>query len=737
MLYPKVMALRWLLVWLMILLVVDAPVGFAQEPAGRKRPKIGLALSGGGARGIAHIGVLKWFDEHRIPVDYIAGTSMGGLVGGMYTMGLKPNEMRQLLSDINWNALLRGTPDYQELSFRRKEDRRQFQTDLELGGLRTGLQARSGLNPGHQIGLILGRITLPYATINNFDELPIPFRGVATDMLAARPVILKDGSLAQALRATMAIPGIFTPVERDGKVLADGGLVNNIPTDVVKDMGAEIVIAVDTGTKLGGRDALSSLFGMLTQSIAVMTIENDRRNLRLADILIAPDLGTYDLFDFASAEAIAELGYQGAAQRALVLERFALDEAAWQQHLAARQARTPKLVPLPTALAITGVDHEAAQDIHSQLDKYVGQPLKLAELEEDLTEIRGRGRYDRLTYELKRDNSQQELLIRAEKKPYGPPFVIPGVEIENAESSRIDFTLGARLTVFDLGSYGSELRTDVKLGSKTLLATEYYRRLGATKFFLAPRAYYERSAKDLFLNGSQVAEYRAKRFGTGMDVGYSLNATTELRLGYELSHLDAQVRIGDPILPALEGRVSNAAFRLTYDGQDSALVPTRGLRVQGQAAWFFDSPGAITQFPQAELKLSAFHPLTARSSVFAIGAGGTTFNRTAPPAQQFTLGGPFRLGAYGRDEFRGSHYFFAGTGYLRRISQLLPLVGRNIYAGGWYEFGSAFSQTSNAQYFHSVSGAVIVETRLGAISLGGSWGENGRGRLFFSLGRFF
>jgi NTE family protein len=132
MLYPKVMALRWLLVWLMILLVVDAPVGFAQEPAGRKRPKIGLALSGGGARGIAHIGVLKWFDEHRIPVDYIAGTSMGGLVGGMYTMGLKPNEMRQLLSDINWNALLRGTPDYQELSFRRKEDRRQFQTDLEL-----------------------------------------------------------------------------------------------------------------------------------------------------------------------------------------------------------------------------------------------------------------------------------------------------------------------------------------------------------------------------------------------------------------------------------------------------------------------------------------------------------------------------------------------------------------------------------------------------------------------------
>jgi NTE family protein len=737
MLCHKLKTLSWPLIWVAGLMLVSAVPALGQEVIDRKRPKIGLVLSGGGARGTAHIGVLEWFEQHRIPVDYIAGTSMGGLVGGMYAMGLPPDEMRQLVGDIKWNDLLRGTPAYQELSFRRKEDRRSYQTDLEMGGLRSAVQTRSGLNPGHQIGLILDRLTLPYATISSFDELLIPFRCVATDMLAARPVVLKEGSLARALRATMAIPGVFTPVVRDGLVLADGGMVNNIPTDVVRQMGAEIVIAVDTGTPLGNRQSLDSLFGMLTQSIAVMTIENDRRNLRLADIIIAPDLGNYGLFDFEDAKAIADLGYQSATQKEPVLERFALSEAAWQQHLAERQARRQRVIPTPTALEIVGVDRKAAQEIRDRLEKYLGHPLEPQQLADDLTSIRGLGRYDRLGYEIRRDNGQPALVVRADRKPYGPPFLIPGIEVDSGEGSGVDFTVGGRLTMFDVGRYGAELRTDLKAGSRLLLATEYYRLLGETKFFLAPRVFHERSGQDLFFNGDHVAEYRVRRRGAGVDFGYALSRKSELRFGYEIGQLDAQVSIGDPLLPRLDGRVSNAALRFTYDGQDSALVPTRGVRWQGRAAWFFDSPGAATQFPLAELKVSAFNPINERSSVFAIGATGTTFNRTAPPAQQFTLGGPFRLGAYGRDEFRGSHYLFTGAGYLRRVSQLLPLVGRSIYAGGWYEFGGAFEQRDNAPYFHSLTGAVIIETRLGPISLGGSWGEGGRGRLFFSLGRFF
>ena len=191
-------------------------------PQGVERHRIGLVLSGGGARGLAHIGVLEWLEQHRIPVDYIAGTSMGGLIGGLYATGMPPAEIRRLVSTLDWDKLLSGPPSYNELSFRRKEDRRAYPTALEFGW-RDGLRLPQSINPGHYVGLLLDRLTLPYSTVPTFGDLPTPFRCVATDIIAAEPVVLQDGSLSQALRATMAIPGIFTPIEIGGRVLADGG----------------------------------------------------------------------------------------------------------------------------------------------------------------------------------------------------------------------------------------------------------------------------------------------------------------------------------------------------------------------------------------------------------------------------------------------------------------------------------------------------------------------------------
>ena len=229
----------------------------AQET--KPRPRIGLVLSGGGARGFAHIGVLQWFEEHRIPVDYLAGTSMGGLIGGMYSIGLTPDEMKDIAYNINWIDLFRPVPAYDSLDFRRKEDRRAYPNGIELG-LRNGIKLPPGLNSGHQLGLLFSRLTLPYSRIQSFDELPIPFRCIATDMVEAKQVVLSKGSLALALQATMSIPGVFAPVEIDGEILAsDGGLLNNIPTDVMKNLGVDMVIAVDIGTPLGGRESMGSL----------------------------------------------------------------------------------------------------------------------------------------------------------------------------------------------------------------------------------------------------------------------------------------------------------------------------------------------------------------------------------------------------------------------------------------------------------------------------------------------
>src|SRR5262245_52427540 len=354
--------LRWMLVCACVLTIFSSvllPV-IGQEAGTRQRAKIGLALSGGGARGFAHIGVLQWFEEHRIPVDYIAGTSMGGLVGGMYAAGMSPEEMRKMVGKLDWDAILRGSPSFQQLSYRRKEDRLYIPGPITLG-LRRGVNLPAGINAGMEIGLVFDQLTLPYDNVGSFDNLPIPFRCVATDLVAAEPVILKEGSLSRALRATMSLPGVFMPVEVDNRILADGGVLNNVPTDVVKQMGADVVIAVDIGTPLGDKEALNSMFGVLNQTSGVATIENIRRNIKLADLLISPDLQKYTLLDFTASAAIADLGYKGAEQKALQLEKFSLGESEWREHIAQRQPRVLKDVPTPSFVKIEGAQSQATK----------------------------------------------------------------------------------------------------------------------------------------------------------------------------------------------------------------------------------------------------------------------------------------------------------------------------------------------------------------------------------------
>src|SRR5215471_5468366 len=330
--------------------------GPSNSRTGRRR--IGLVLSGGGARGLAHIGVLEWLEQHRIPVDYIAGTSMGGLIGGLYATGMRPEDISRLTSTLDWDKLLSGPPSYNELSFRRKEDRRAYPSILEFGW-RNGLQLPLAINPAHYIGLLLDRLTLPYSTVSSFDDLPIPFHSVATDMIAAQPVVLKDGSLAQALSATMAVPGIFTPVEIDGKVLADGGLLDNIPSDVVQAMGANVIIAVNVGTPLGTREDLQALPGILSQVISVTTIGNERRSLQLADIVITPELDGFTSFDFRDRTVIEQRGYMGAAQHAPELEGLSLDAQSWQQYVEYRKTSRRTTVMVPAGLVVSSLSEDS------------------------------------------------------------------------------------------------------------------------------------------------------------------------------------------------------------------------------------------------------------------------------------------------------------------------------------------------------------------------------------------
>ena len=568
----------------------------------QKRLKLGLVLSGGGARGLAHIGVLKWLEEHRVPVDYLAGTSMGGLVGGMYSMGMTPDEMTSFIKGINWEEAFASVPKYEDLPFRRKEDRRTYQVALQLGA-KHGISLPTGLSTGQYIDAMIARVTLPYSNIATFDDLPIPYRCMATDFLDGKPVTMKDGSLATAMRATMSIPGVFPPVDRDGKVLVDGYLLNNIPTDAMREMKPDIVVAVDVGTPLGDLKAIQSFGGILGQANIIMTLDSDRRNLRLADVIIAPELGDHSTLNFSRIDEVIALGYQGAGSKAAILEKFSLDDATWQQYLSARKAKTLAAVSVPDEIQITGVNEKAQGIIRAKLERFAGKPLDTKDLETVLTRTAAEGRYQSLVYRMTKsqsDPNRNVLVVTVKEKSYAPPTVDFSIAMEASDIDDLHFSVGTRFTLFDVGKYGSEWRNDFRIGYRSLLASEYLYPLGQKGLFAAPRAYFSRGIENIFSSeGARTADYQANRSGIGMDLGFRTRRS-ELRTGYEIGRFNADVHTGTPEITSVSGKVSLARVRWAFDSADSATIPSRGLRFSTEGRWVMDAPLSADPFPRGK-----------------------------------------------------------------------------------------------------------------------------------------
>lgn len=719
--------------------------GQTKDKEQTKRPKIGLVLSGGGARGFAHVGVIRVLEENRVPVDYISGASMGGLVGSLYASGRTPDEMEEIIENIDWAKLLSGRPPFDEITYRRKQDRRNIPSRISLSGKKANsLDLPSSLNPGHEIGLLIDNLMLPYSTIKSFDEFPIPFRCVGTDMVNAKTVVLKDGSIQQALRATMAIPAVFAPVEIDGKILSDGGILNNIPTDVAKEMGADILLVVNIETQLGDRENLQNLISILGQTISVATVENSRRSLRQADLIIAPDLQNYTSADFEAGAMIIKLGYEGAKKKSLLLKSLSLNESDWQAHLANRRKRIRKgSLPIPEFLAVK--DSNSSKDEEtikkSLTKKHLGKPVDKKTLEKDLTAITGTRKFDRLGYEIEERNGKKGLVIRdydSKERSEQKAVLQLGVQINNTDSDETDFIARGRLTLFDIGSHGSEWRNDFSIGSETSIGTEYFRPFSnKSKFFVAPNALYQTSTIDLFQNGNRLAEYTFRTAQIGVDFGYSVNRNSELRFGYKFGNQRAKRRIGNPLLPELDGNFSVVGIEYNLDTTDSSQIPTRGIRMENTLNYYFKTPGGSVGFPQARTSVIGSHLLNERYLLVGFGSGGTSFRKTVTPFQQFTVGGLFNVGGFGRDEFRGTNLLTGGVGILRETYALPSFIGGKIYLGGWTEAGDAFETFDSINLNQSFTGGALMESPLGPIFIGGSFAEGGRRKFYFSLGRFF
>jgi NTE family protein len=716
-----------------------SPIAPTGSTASVHRATIGLVLEGGGALGLAHVGVLRWLEENHIPVDYIAGTSMGGLVGGLYATGMSGEEINAFLQKVNWNRALRNEVPYQDRSFRRKEDKRDYPNDLEFG-LKHGINFPSGLNSGHQVGLILDRIALPYSGLQSFDELPTPFRCVATDLVSGKAVVFKDGPLSEALRATMSLPAIFSPVRRDDHVFVDGGIINNLPVDVARAMGADVVIAVHLEVPPLNPNEGLSVFSVLQRSVGVIVSANEYESMQKADILVAVHTEKFNMIDYQAAREIADVGYAGAQARHYVLERFALNDAEWKQYVDQRQARR-RTVPIPQFVEVTGTERVIAEGIQKTLSDNIGKPIDYKRLDDDLTEITGLGRFSRAGFQLTRKNGQDGLLVRADEKDYAPPTVDPLFVIDGSDYTDVRFSLGARVTFHDIGGFGSEVRNDFIVGSTYGAASEYYHPLNwFSHFFVAPRLFADSKPFDVYFNDSRIATFRQHDAGGGLDFGIAINRFQELRFGYQTGFLSLTRSIGVPhIINDVSGRQGFSRVRYVIDHTNDPTVPRKGYFVQSRLEFYDANPSAAEHFPLAELRTGIFQPFQKTNSIFMIASGGSTMGYRHTGLPLFGLGGPQRLAAYGINELLTNQYFLFQPGYIRRLRELTPLLGENVYLITNYEIGKAYGavNATDSRLPNDFNAAVLVQSFIGPVVFGGSVGDRGHHKFYFQLGRYF
>jgi len=723
-----------------VLILVMSRLGFAEDPpAAANRPRLGLVLEGGGALGLAHIGIIEYLEEHHIPVNYIAGTSMGGLVGGAYATGLDAKEVRELVTGIDWNQVIGGQVPFSDLSFRRKQDAHEYPSNLELG-LRNGLEWPSGFNSGQGVQMVLDRIALPYSNLKSFDELPIPFACVATDLVAQEAHVFRDGPLSLALRSTMSLPGFFSPVRSGDHIYVDGGLLDNIPIGLTKEMGADYVLGIHLETASLKPDASLSALGVLTQSIAAMIAANEKRSMGDADLIVRVPLQKFTAMNYDKANDLIRAGYAAAEANAAKLAPLSVDDETWRSYLREREARRRKAVT-PQFVEVTGVPAEIAQPLTEQMSDHAGQPVDTAKLDRDIMLLNGTGPFSSFDYSMVEKGGQPGLNLEAHPKLYQPPIVRPLILINGADYNNVLFTMGARITFLDFGGYRRELRNDLVVGSQYELRSEYYRPFQPTSgWFVAPRIDLTSFQYPVYDGDTFLTLYRERWARGGLDLGYSFGRVAEWRLGYEGGYLSLKSEIGSiSELPKVAGTTGDVRMQFQYTTLDDPVIPHAGENVTFSTKYFHVNPGAPEGFPVSELKLQNFFQFTRRSTAFLNADGGSSYGFNAGiPA--FQLGGGTRFVAYGTNELQTNQYVLGQVGYIRKLRNLPPVLGSTIDLLGVLEVGQTYQLPFGPKPPHvpgDVVGAFVVNTIFGPVEVGGAVGNYGHGKFFFQVGRIF
>ena len=711
------------------------------QAAAQERPRIGLVLGGGGARGAAHIGVLKELERQRVPIDAIAGTSMGAIVGGLYASGMSADELVELVGSLDWADALSDEPKRENLSFRRKQDDAQFPVDIELGVRGTDLVLPQGVIQGQKLDLLLRQLTLQVSQVDDFDDLPIPFRAIASDIERAEAYVMGSGDLATAIRASMSVPGAFAPVVIDDRLLVDGGIVGNLPIDVMQSMGVDIIIAVDVEFPLYKIDELESVLTITEQLLTIVIRKETLRQIERMgpdDILIRPQLGVFASSNFGEIISTLEPGEQATRALSAKLGELSLDEASYVAYR--EQLASPRDVEDKLAFVRIVHDNKLAEAVlESRLTVKPGDPIDPAVLERNANLLYGLQLYQQVGYTLVDEDGGTGVEYRATTKSWGPNILQFGLALEDDFEGSTAFNIDARLTRAAMNRLGAEWRTDLRLGTDPRLFSEFYQPLSFdSRWFIAPRLKLEQSNLNAFLLDETIARLRLSEAETGVDFGRELGTVGEFRVGAFRGQGEARVKIGDPLLPNEDFDTGGFFANLRFDSLDDAQFPRSG--VLADFRWTGSRPalGADTEY---DLVAGEFAQTWSRGkSSFQLGLGyATTLESDGAVQDYFPLGGFLRLSGLERGELSGPHAALAKLVYYRRVGETTGgIFDTPIYLGASAEAGNVWQNRSDMSLDSLVwNGSLFagIDTFIGPVYLAAGFAEKGRTNFYLFIGK--
>jgi NTE family protein len=732
------------------LLILVAVGSLAQSPpaapaAGEsdgKRPRICLVLSGGGARGAAHVGVLKVLEELRVPVDCITGTSMGSIVGGAYASGIPIDDMEKTLASMSTQLLFRDLPPREERAVRLKRDDATNLAPVEIG-LRGGeILLPKGAVSGVQLESVLRRLS-KVRGFQRFDELPVPFRAVATDLVTGRPVVLSQGELPSAMRASMSVPGVIEPLRLDSRLLVDGGLTNNLPVDVARAMGADIVIAVNLGTPLLKAESLNSILGVTGQMVNILTEQNVQASLaslRPTDVLIVPQLGDFSATDFDHLSATVPIGEAAARAVADQLAKLSVspaEYAAWQRH---RLGGTIAALPPVDEVRFGKLEHVNPDIARAVLQTQTGSPIDEQTLDRDMRRLYGTGDFEHVSYQLLEEPGKRILSVDAVEKAWGPNYVRLGLGLSTDFRGDAFFNLLASYRMTWLNRLGGEWRTDVQFGRTNRISSEFYQPVTPSQtFFVVPSVSYERRTTDIFQANQRIARYEIREGRVALEAGVQVAKYGELRLG--LQHVDPRTSLdtGPAFLepPAGDSKsYQEISLRGLVDQLDNLNFPRAGYAASFDLHSSLTALGSDAAFTRGEVTGTFVRSFGEHTFNGSVKFGGRLGGDRLPGSELFQWGGLLQQSGYPTGALLGEELMFGRIVYTRRLARSSFLDG--VYAGLSLEVGKMrrpLIPNNEQGLLQSAALLLGIDTPVGPLYLGYGHANHGFDSLYLFLGR--